>query len=151
MEHSPSDAPPPAYRASDTKSVPTDAVDQPPWYTFPTSFRVGAKQTEGPFVTIAQIKGHLALLNAFADLKRAVIAHKDPIPQMPTNPEKRWAWFVNLAAERRVPHFFGPSRQMLMEISFDLWVRSLREEDKELAMDTVLPPLDILMVSIHAR
>ncbi|KAH6908085.1 hypothetical protein BKA70DRAFT_1562720 [Coprinopsis sp. MPI-PUGE-AT-0042] len=129
MEQSPSDAPPPAYGATGTKSVPANAIDQPPQYTFPTSFRVDGKQTEGVLVTLAQIKGHLALLNAFADLKRAVATCQDPIPQMPADAEKRWAWFVNLAAER-----------------FDRWVRTLKEEDKELPMDTALPPIDILMV-----
>ncbi|KAH6879916.1 hypothetical protein BKA70DRAFT_196508 [Coprinopsis sp. MPI-PUGE-AT-0042] len=129
MDQSLSDAPPPAYGAAGTKSAPKDAIDKPPQYSFPTSFRVGGKQTEGVFVTLAQIKGHLALLNAFADLKRAVAACQDPIPQMPADVEKRWAWFVNLAAER-----------------FDRWVRTLKAEDKELPMDTVLPPVDILMV-----
>jgi hypothetical protein len=100
MEKATSDLPPPAYKAEGTTPAPQNASDQPPQYTFPTSFRVGGKQTEGVFVTIGQIKGHLALLNAFANLKRIVEASQDPIPDMPADAEKRWAWFVNLASER---------------------------------------------------
>lgn len=100
MDKPPSDLPPPAYKAEGTKPVSQDAVDQPPQYTFPTSFRIDGKQTEGVFVTLPQVKGHLALLNAFANLKRDVAGCQDTIPNMPTDAEKRWAWFVNLAAER---------------------------------------------------
>ena len=93
--------PPPAYKADAAgSSVPPEAADHPPQYTFPTSFIVGARRTDGPFVTIAQIKRHLALLHALAELKRTVVECQDSIPHMPPGPQKRWAWFVNLATER---------------------------------------------------
>jgi hypothetical protein len=98
MDQSPPDAPPPAYSATWTE---TDTAHQVLQYTAPPSVRDDPEnQTEGISVTLAQIKGHLALLNAFAELKRAVLASQDPISQMPAGAEKRWAWFVNLATER---------------------------------------------------
>lgn len=74
----------------------------PPPYTFPATFTVGGKQTEGLFVTITPVKGHLALLHAFFKLKQDVMEWKADIPQMPVDAEKRWAWFVNVSVERSV-------------------------------------------------
>ncbi|KAH6879930.1 hypothetical protein BKA70DRAFT_1447632 [Coprinopsis sp. MPI-PUGE-AT-0042] len=96
----------------------------------PVSFSIGGQRTDGPLVTIPRIKGHLALLNAFSELKQEVMECMDEVPQMPVDAEKRWAWFVNLSVER-----------------FDQWVRSLTPEDiLELPAETLLPPVDILMV-----
>jgi hypothetical protein len=38
-----------------------------------------------------------------------------------------------------------------MELSFDRWVRALKPEDQGLPMDTVLPPIDILMVGFKTE
>ena len=53
-------------------------------------------------MNISQIKGHLALLHAFAELKKQVEGLEDFIPQMPADLKIRWAWFVALAVERSV-------------------------------------------------
>jgi hypothetical protein len=72
-------------------------------YVFPTSFKVGKVFTDEPLVNINQTKGHLALLNAFSNLKARVDGlSPGSIYNMPGNQEKRWAWFVGLAAERCV-------------------------------------------------
>ena len=75
-------------------------------YTFPTKFNIGGVFTDGLLVNIEQIKGHLALLNAFSNWKAEVEnLRSDSIHNMPGNREKRWAWFVGLAAERCVDPF----------------------------------------------
>lgn len=98
-----STTPPPQYHATapatTTDNATEDAVP-PPQYTFPTSFAIGAKRTKGLLVTIPQIKGHLALLDAFANLKKEVEQWTDNIPNMPGDMDKRWGWFINLAVER---------------------------------------------------
>ncbi|KAJ2936089.1 hypothetical protein H1R20_g1003, partial [Candolleomyces eurysporus] len=71
-----------------------------PEYTFPTKFKIGGVFTEGLLVNIEQIKGHLALLNAFSNLKNEVEGLTVDIKFMPKDLEKRWAWFVGLAVER---------------------------------------------------
>ena len=74
-----------------------------PQYTFPTKFKIGAFFTDGLLVNIEQIKGHLALLHAFSNLKVEVEnLPSGSIVNMPGNREQRWAWFVGLAAERYV-------------------------------------------------
>ena len=52
----------------------TTSMDIPwalPTYTAPTNFSIGSQLTE-PLVNISQIKAHLALLHAFAELKNEV-------------------------------------------------------------------------------
>jgi len=71
-------------------------------YTAPTQFEIGSQTTPEPLVKISQVKCHLALLHAFAELKKQVEGLQEPIPQMPADLEKRWAWFVGLAVERSV-------------------------------------------------
>lgn len=99
----------PAYNSASVPNVggPNDTTQsQPPEYTFPTRFEIGGRLTHDLLVDIPQIKGHLALLNVFADLKKEVEECDIPIPDMPFDKERRWAWFVGLAVERcgcRVP------------------------------------------------
>ncbi|RXW12207.1 hypothetical protein EST38_g13647 [Candolleomyces aberdarensis] len=101
-----------------------------PQYTFPTRFKIGGVFTDGLLVNIDQIKGHLTLLNAFSNLKTEVEGlGSDSIHDMPEDPEKRWAWFVGLAAER-----------------FDVWARCLQSKDALQPLEDTLPPLDVLMV-----
>ncbi|KAJ6555800.1 hypothetical protein B0H19DRAFT_1151153 [Mycena capillaripes] len=105
-----------------------DSADAPP-YNAPTAFTIGC-HTTGPFVRTQQLKEHLALLHAFADLKTKVEALADgEIAQMPSDTERRWAWFVGLAVER-----------------FEKWCKALRRSDAEVEFETVLPPIDVLMV-----
>ena len=73
-----------------------------PRYTFPTKFKVGRVFTDGLLVNIDQIKGHLALLYAFSNLKAEVDELDLGIQNIPDDREKRWAWFVGLAVERYV-------------------------------------------------
>ncbi|KAJ2921925.1 hypothetical protein H1R20_g15172, partial [Candolleomyces eurysporus] len=101
-----------------------------PQYTFPTRFKIGVVFTDGLLVNIDQIKGHLALLNAFANLKAEVEdLPSGSIHDMPGDRERKWAWFVGLAAER-----------------FDIWTRSLQSKDALQPVEDTLPPLDVLMV-----
>ena len=44
----------------------------PPTYTAPTQFNIGVRRTSESLVNIYQLKGHLALLHAFAELKKQV-------------------------------------------------------------------------------
>ena len=53
-------------------------------------------------MNISQLKGHLVLLHAFAELKRQVEGLQERIPEMPADLERRWAWFIALAVERSV-------------------------------------------------
>ncbi|KAJ3508207.1 hypothetical protein NLJ89_g5879 [Agrocybe chaxingu] len=109
---------PPAYNALSMK---------PPLYTIPTQFTIGSSQMTAPLVSIQEIKGHLFLLNAFAELKkRSLIA---TVPNEPLPEGRRWELFVALAVER-----------------FDTWCRRLKPEDSEKGPDIVLLPLDVLMV-----
>ncbi|RXW20046.1 hypothetical protein EST38_g5818 [Candolleomyces aberdarensis] len=123
----------PAYsRIAQPGSTPLDGTDDDlllPHYNFPTRFKVGQVFTDGLFVDIEQIKGHLALLNAFSNLKTQVEGLNLNIKNMPEDREKRWAWFVELAVER-----------------FDVWARSLKSKDALQPLEDTLPPLDVLMV-----
>ena len=92
---------PPAYSATADNNVESPDVP-PPTYTAPTQFNIGARRTSEPLVNISQLKGHLALLHAFAELKRQVEGLQERIPEMPADLERRWAWFIALAVERSV-------------------------------------------------
>lgn len=79
------------------------AEGAPPEYTFPTTFLIGGKKTDGPLVTVEQLKGHLGLLRLFHNLREQVVAGKDdqfPAWTKEVEEDRRWAWFVALAAER---------------------------------------------------
>jgi hypothetical protein len=91
------DISPPSY----TANVPQDGP--PPAYTFPTTFTIGNMKTQAPLVTPEQLKGHLGLLRLFHELRETVETGKDdrlPAWAMQLEPERRWTWFVTLAAER---------------------------------------------------
>ena len=70
---------------------------------FPDTFTIGAHSTPSPLVQISQVKGHLALLRAFAEL-RAKVESTSPeewgVSNVPPDQERRWNWFVALAVER---------------------------------------------------
>ncbi|TFK20552.1 hypothetical protein FA15DRAFT_708011, partial [Coprinopsis marcescibilis] len=123
---------PPSYSSEAAPGTSKNTVDDSgtlPTYTFPTKFVIGGVPTDSLLITAPEIKGHLALLNAFAELKKNVHAWPDSIPNMPPDEEKRWGWFVNMAVER-----------------FDRWVRALKPTDDSIAIEDVLPPIDVLMV-----
>ncbi|KAJ6570975.1 hypothetical protein DFH09DRAFT_1362572 [Mycena vulgaris] len=106
--------------------------EAPPAYTFPTSFPLGGRYTTTPLVDVRQLKDHLVLLRAFTKLKTKVeaLANRDAgIPHMPSDKERRWAWFLGLAVER-----------------FETWCKALKPSDSEKGMETVLPPIDVLLV-----
>lgn len=88
-------------------SYPTNASQNglPLTYAFPSAFMIGNKQTLAPLVTPEQLKGHLGLLRLFRGLRETIDAGEDdrlPAWSMQIEPERRWAWFVALAVERRV-------------------------------------------------
>ncbi|KAF5334224.1 hypothetical protein D9611_014332 [Ephemerocybe angulata] len=117
-----------------TYGGPRDETTQvPPKYTFPTSFTIGGRQTIKVLVDVPEIKGHLALLHAFDALKREVRGWEPEaqggLEMMPFDKEKRWAWFVGLAADR-----------------FDAWCRSLPLNSSLGPLQNALPPIDVLMV-----
>jgi hypothetical protein len=81
--------------------------DAPPAYAFPETFAIGTKRTSAALVDSAQLKGHLALLHAFAELRKQVDgldkhAQTEHQVLIPDDKERRWAWFVGLAVERLV-------------------------------------------------
>ena len=100
-------APPPIYQASqspqqvaDPQGVQKVEEDPPPNYNVPTQFAIGNSLTDAPLVSIQEIKTHLSLLHAFAELKNSVDAVQGPILGIQLNKEQRWAWFVGCAVER---------------------------------------------------
>ncbi|KAK7442079.1 hypothetical protein VKT23_016355 [Stygiomarasmius scandens] len=147
---------PPAYTSYTSINSSSNATGQPPAYSnpqndsvsstpsssqcLPTSFTVGSKLTL-QLVSVAEIQGHLTLLNAFAEFKAIVDSllgehaseHVSVSSLMPEDKEKCWAWFVGLAVER-----------------FERWCKALEDSDAEVDEDTflskVLPPVDVLMV-----
>jgi hypothetical protein len=92
---------PPAYNSS-KGSERVDPDELPPTYTPPTNFKIGIKTTAQPLVSIQQIKGHLALLNAFSELRNSIEGAEISVPRVANDKEGKWAWFVGLAVERCV-------------------------------------------------
>jgi hypothetical protein len=91
--------PPPAYAV---RPPPNPVIDDyvppaPPQYTFPESFNIGSTRT-APFVYIALLKGHLALLHSFALLRSQIDELSANV--VLEDKDRRWAWFVSLAVER---------------------------------------------------
>ncbi|KAK7037403.1 hypothetical protein VNI00_011153 [Paramarasmius palmivorus] len=92
----------------------------------------------GPLVSMSNIKGHLRLLRAFAQLKYKLDSLRDlevtsQFPRYtPRNADKRWEWFVGLAVER-----FGLWCQ---------WVQDRKIRDVDDLSKHYLPPLDVFMV-----
>jgi hypothetical protein len=98
-------------------------------YNPPMYFKIGDITTTA-LVDIAQIKSHLTLLHALAELKNSVDSIGAPvILKVPMDKEQRWAWFVGCAVER-----------------FDIWCRSLKDADLLVAAEIIMPPLDVIMV-----
>jgi len=69
----------------------------------PETYPIGKTRTQ-PLVFISEVRGHLALLRAFAALRAQIDAcdvnTEHAVPFMPEDRERRWAWFVGLAVER---------------------------------------------------
>jgi hypothetical protein len=80
-------------------------------YTFPTSFSIGTTRTP-PLVDSAQLRGHLALLRSFVIL-RSQLDHMDAGFPLLEDKDRRWAWFVSAAVERR-------ARIQIVDDSIDL-------------------------------
>lgn len=86
-------------------SDPLPSYTSPP-YTPPSTYTIGPYRT-APLLTPSQLKGHLALLGAFSELKTTVEDLKNPtdseskrFPFLPAKKERKWTWFVGLAVER---------------------------------------------------
>ncbi|KAJ7048381.1 hypothetical protein C8F01DRAFT_1282707 [Mycena amicta] len=114
--------------------TPSPSGSTPPSYSPLATFRVGGKQTPKPFVDVAQLKDHLALLHAFAELRIRVEGTSSEelgVEYFPPADEKerRWTVFVGFAVER-----------------FERWCKALHPADGEQGIAAVLPPLDVLMV-----
>lgn len=79
-----------------------------------------------------EAKHHLALLGAFAQLRKEVEEVTEavsPVLAKQENAERRWSLFVGLAVER-----------------FERWVRLAKYESLEKFIAEELPPLDVVMV-----
>ncbi|KAF8191589.1 hypothetical protein K438DRAFT_1591187 [Mycena galopus ATCC 62051] len=122
-----------------------DTAGAAPPYAFPDAFPICGHPRTKPFVRASQIKDHLALLNAFAELKVFVTRHLTSalpfflssveemtnvgVPYLPLNDERRWTCFVGMAVER-----------------FELWCKALQPSHSEKGIAAILPPVDVLMV-----
>ncbi|KAF7294634.1 hypothetical protein MIND_01000000 [Mycena indigotica] len=124
---------PPVYTAERTSAdAPSGVSEAPPAYSAPDTFNVGGKQTKRPFVNVSQLKGHLALMHEFAELKLKVeglSAQEATVQRLPTDKDRRWAYFVGLAVER-----------------FEKWCKTLEPAEYEKGLATLLPPVDVIMV-----
>ncbi|KAJ3513636.1 hypothetical protein NLJ89_g2838 [Agrocybe chaxingu] len=120
---------PPAYNVPSASGPVEEADVLPPVYTVPTQFVIGSSRTAAPLVNIQEIKGHLLLLNAFAELKKRILSADVRAPNAPLSEDRKWGWFVALAVER-----------------FDTWCRGLKADDTGKDTEIVLPPLDVLVV-----
>ncbi|TCD60359.1 hypothetical protein EIP91_010319 [Steccherinum ochraceum] len=108
-------------------------------YSGPPSYRIGDHDLKHPFVSIPQIKAHLALLRAFKELRTTVQETDAKSLNLPPvvselTKDKRWTWFVGLAVER-----------------FQRWLGTIVSKSQSaVATDTFIgycmPPLDVLMV-----
>jgi len=140
---------PPAYSTMAGNSI-TDSDVPPPIYTAPTQFNIGSRLTPEPLVNISQVKGHLALLHAFAELKKQV-EEQEAIPHMPADLERRWTWFVALAVERSVSNVFSFLDIFVFIFffsyhRFDFWCHGLQSRDAGRSWEEILPPIDVMMV-----
>ena len=142
---------PPAYSTAvlDSNYSIGDSEVPPPTYTAPTQFNIGVLRTSEPLVNVSQVKGHLALLHAFAELKKQVEGLQEPIPQMPADLERRWAWFVALAVERSVSILCFVIFILFNNCRFETWCHQLRSSDAENNLEVILPPIDVMMVRDH--
>ncbi|KZV73874.1 hypothetical protein PENSPDRAFT_251450 [Peniophora sp. CONT] len=123
---------PPSYDA-------TKPSDEPPAYQPPTTFLIGTHKLDSSLVQIKDLKLHLALLHAFAELRTQVenqtgdAAAYFPQEAQQLSPERRWTWFVHLAVER-----------------FERWTRHLPRTPLKgadsLWDERNAPPLDVWLV-----
>lgn len=79
--------------------------DRPPdsHLTSTTKFKIGTATTPGPLVSVSELKGHIALLHAFSELKKTVEASDiNPFLKTPSQSlhDAKWTWFVGIAVER---------------------------------------------------
>lgn len=92
--------------SEDTKSPPsyTATENPPPEYTPPSNYDIGGQALHQPFVSVEQLKAHLALLRAFKDLRTIVEEGTDS--RLPLDvraldqPALRWGRMVALAVIR---------------------------------------------------
>ncbi|KAF8165958.1 hypothetical protein B0H34DRAFT_648995 [Crassisporium funariophilum] len=124
------DLAPPVYSPTPTPNDSSGVeAGVPPVYTAPTRFAIGSSRTDEPLVKIPQVKDHLALLHAFAELRKQVEGLQIKIPNMPQDKERRWNWFVALSVER-----------------FDKWCHGLKLSDARKDLEEIFPPIDVMMV-----
>lgn len=75
----------------------------PPAYAFPNKFTISSHRTPS-LINLSQVKGHLALLQAFAELRLQVDNTSDPkewdLTYVPKDKERLWGWFVGMTVER---------------------------------------------------
>lgn len=93
---------PPEKSQHDREKSSYNETDLPPTYEPPTRFTIGGAVTSEPLVSIQQIKGHLALLRQFAELKAQIQAYSTAGMNNLEDADAKWAWFVGLAVERYV-------------------------------------------------
>lgn len=79
---------------------PTTPRSPTPGYRTPKTYKIGNQTVNRSLVPIAEIKGHLALLRSFVELKKSVKSAVIQLPHVPENKERKWTWFVGLAVER---------------------------------------------------
>ncbi|KAG5636121.1 hypothetical protein H0H81_009053 [Sphagnurus paluster] len=70
--------------------------------TTPLKVPIGVHCTPKSLVAIQEVKGHLSLLHAFAELRSQVDTYSAEyaVPLMPEDKDRRWAWFVGHAVQR---------------------------------------------------
>ncbi|PPQ84317.1 hypothetical protein CVT26_011436 [Gymnopilus dilepis] len=130
-------------------SVAANNTTHRPIYTPPEEVQIGKHTGLCTLVLIKEVKGHLGLLHAISTLKKRVdeINVEDlkraglvDFPLEAGEDDKKWAWVVGLAVERRVP-----ATRTDVSFRFDIWCRNLTPRDVFLP-SVAMPPVDVLMV-----
>src|SRR5450631_2399074 len=108
-----------------------DNTEAPPVYTeypteLPESFPIGAHKTQ-PLVNVTELQGHLRLLGALHKLKTGVQGQEDGVAA--TDAALAWVVFVNRAVHR-----------------FYIWASSAWSQSSPGLSESVIPPLDVIMV-----
>jgi hypothetical protein len=100
-------------------------------------------------VGVSEVKTHLALLHAFANLKSHIEnLENEAFPYyIPRSNEQKWGWFVGLAVERYVLYIKFFSAATENGTRFDSWCKALQQEDLLMSVSSVLPPIDVIMVT----
>ena len=84
-----------------------NAHPNPSTYAFSSEFTISSHRIPS-LIHLDQLKGHLALLHAFAELRLQVDKASDTktwnSAYVPKDKEKRWRWFVAMAVERWAIH-----------------------------------------------